>query len=355
MNLEDLGYNDALDKYRAEYDSDGFDLGRIITEHKERYIVKTIKGEYEAEITGNMRFTAENRDDFPVVGDWVTISVFDSDFALIHNILPRYSVITRQAVGHISDIQIIAANVDYAFLVQAADRDFNINRLERYLTICNSSGVKPVIVLTKTDLFDELRIGEIVTAIKQRINNVPVFELSNLTGKGTENIKGFIKKGTTYCMLGSSGVGKSTLLNKLSGRKIMRTDTISHSTNKGKHVTSHRELIVLDSGGIIIDNPGMKEVGIADMTEGLGITFDRIAELSGNCRYSDCTHTGETGCAVIKAVEKGEIDKSSYDNYLKLEKEKNYYTTSVAEKKRKEKLFGKIIKNYKKDVNSGKY
>jgi len=350
MILDDLGYNDKLEKFRVDNNLLGFKIGRVITEHKERYIVKTADGDYEAEIVGNMRFSAKGREDFPAVGDWVAVTTYDSDFAIIHKILPRFSVIKRQAVGQFGEVQIIAANIDYAFLVQAVDRDFNINRLERYLTICNSSGVKPVIVLSKTDLTDEMRLNEISDSLKARIKNVPVFAISNETLNGFESIRRFIEKGKTYCMLGSSGVGKSTLLNNLSGKTIMRTDTISQSTNKGRHITTNRELIILDGGGVLIDNPGMKEVGITDSTNGLELTFEAIISLSGNCRFKDCTHTKEAGCCVIEAVENGEIDRGTYDNYLRLEREKEYYISTVAERRKRDMEFGKMLKNYKKDA-----
>jgi len=355
MKLEDLGYNLKLEKLRKENNLNDFEIGRIISEHKERYIIKTEKGEFEAEITGNLRFSAKNREDFPAVGDWVAISTYDSDSAIIHKILPRFSIIKRQAVGQFGEIQIIATNIDYAFLVQAVDRDFNINRLERYLTICNSSKVKPVIILSKTDLIDELQMNEILKAIHTRIKNVPVIAISNETHNGYEAVNSFIGKGKTYCMLGSSGVGKSTLLNNLSGKTKMRTDTISHSTNKGRHVTSHRELIILENGGILIDNPGMREVGIADSANGLEITFDTIFELSQHCRFKDCTHTNENGCVIIEAVEKGEIDQSSYGNYLKMEREKAHFESTVAERRVKDKEFGKFLKNYKKDIKKNKF
>lgn len=354
MILEELGYNDKLEKLRTENNLKEFEIGRVISEHKERYIVKTEKGEFVAEITGNLRFSSKSRSDFPAVGDWVAITILDSDFSIIHSILPRFSVISRQEVGKFGEIQIIATNIDYALLVQAADRDFNINRLERYLTICNSSKVSPIIVLTKIDLIDEHRTLEILEKIKARINNVPIIALSNESQDGYDQIKAIIEKGKTYCMLGSSGVGKSTLLNNLSGKSIMRTDTISQSTNKGKHVTSHRELIILENGGILIDNPGMREVGIADSTSGLEITFDMITRLSQNCKFKDCTHTNEIGCSVIEAVDKGEIDRASYENYLKLEREKAYFESSVAERRKKDKEFGKMVKNYKKDIKRKK-
>ena len=355
MKLEDLGYNDKLEEFRIKQKLDNFEIGRVITEHKERYIVKTVKGEFEAEITGNMRFTGKSREDFPAVGDWVALTTYDSDFAIIHKILQRFSIIKRQAVGQFGEIQVIAVNIDYAFLVQAIDRDFNINRLERYLTICNSSKVRPVIILSKIDLINENRINEILDSIKTRIKNVPILAISNETQYGYEAIKDFIEKGKTYCMLGSSGVGKSTLLNNLSGRTIMRTDTISHSTNKGRHVTSHRELIILENGGILIDNPGMREVGIAEISGGLEITFDMISILSQSCKFKDCTHTSEIGCSVLESVEKGEIDKASYENYLRMEREKAHFKSTVAERRRRDKEFGKIVKNYKKDMKKNKF
>jgi ribosome biogenesis GTPase / thiamine phosphate phosphatase len=356
MRLEDLGYTDKLEKFRKENSLNNFETGRVVEEHKERYTVKTDTGEFEAEIIGNMRFTAKNREDFPAVGDWVALKTYDSDFALIHKILPRFSTIKRQAIGKFGEIQVIAANIDYAFIVQAVDRDFSINRLERYLTICNSSKVKPVIVLSKTDLINEQKISELLGNIKTRIKNIPVIAISNETQDGYQTIKGIIEKGKTYCMLGSSGVGKSTLLNNLSGKTIMRTDTISQSTNRGKHVTSHRELIVLESGGILIDNPGMREVGIADSTNGLEITFDKIINLSENCKFKDCTHTNEVGCSVLEAVEKGKIDKTSYENYLKMEREKAHFESTIAEKRKKEKIFGKILKDYhKRDIKQKGY
>ncbi|MBK8142501.1 MAG: ribosome small subunit-dependent GTPase A [Chitinophagaceae bacterium] len=354
MTLEDLGYNDKLEKLRYDNNLKEFEIGRVISEHKERYIVKTEKGEFEAEITGNLRFSSKSREDFPAVGDWVAITIHDSDFSLIHSILPRFSVISRQSVGKFGEIQIIATNIDYALLVQAADRDFNINRLERYLTICNSSKVSPIIVLTKIDLIDEHRTFEILKKIKARINNVPIIAISNESQDGYDKIKAIIEKGKTYCMLGSSGVGKSTLLNNLSGKPIMRTDTISQSTNKGKHITSHRELIILENGGILVDNPGMREVGITDSTRGLEITFDIIIRLSQHCKFKDCTHTNEIGCSVIEAVEKGEIDQASYENYLKLEREKAHFESSVIERRKKDKEFGKMVKNYKKYINRKK-
>jgi len=354
MTLKDFGYNEKIEKSRFEADFGGFEIGRVIAEHRERYIVITEKGESEAEITGNLRFSAQSREDFPAVGDWVALVTYDSDFSVIHKILPRSSVISRQAINRPGEIQVIAANIDFALLVQATDRDFNINRLERYLTICHSSGVKPVILLTKTDLITEQAKEEIINKIRHRIKNIPVLAVSNETREGYEALKLIIEKGRTYCMLGSSGVGKSTLLNNLSGKDLMRTASISFSTGKGRHVTSHRELTVMENGAILIDNPGMREVGIVDASDGLETTFDIIFTLAQRCKFKDCTHTTETGCAVLEAIEKDEIDNGLLENFRKMQREKSFLETSVTEIKIKEKILGKVLKDYHKKNEKGK-
>lgn len=354
MNLQDLGYTAYLEQWRKDNKLDGFEVGRVIAEHKERYIIKTAEGEYEAEITGNMRFAAKSREDFPALGDWVALTTYESDFAIIHHIYPRHAVIKRKAVGQFGEVQIIATNVDFAWLVQAIDRDFNINRLERYLTICHAARVQPIIVLTKIDLIDEAQVQQIIASIKGRINHIEVFALSSETLQGYEAIQAAIQKGKTYCMLGSSGVGKSTLLNKLSGKTVMKTDAISQSTHKGRHITSHRELLILDNGGLLIDNPGMREVGMADTTEGLEATFDQIVRLAQQCKFKDCTHTNEIGCAVLEAVEREELDARSYENFMKMERENAHFESSAEERRKKDKEFGKFVKNYKKDMKKNK-
>ncbi len=344
MTLEELGFDDSLKKYRNEQGLSNFEAGRVIAEHKERYIVKTESGEYEAEITGNMRFMATGRSDFPAVGDWVAVNTYEGGLAIIHRIFPRKTVLERQAVGKFGEAQVIAANLDYALITQAAGQDFNLNRVERYLTICNSAKVNPVIILSKTDLVTGPDLNTLVNKLEARIKNVPVIPVSNQTRAGYDQLKKILLKGKTYCFLGSSGVGKSTLVNNLTGQELLKTKTISESTGKGKHTTSHRELFVLENGSLLIDNPGMREVGIADTADGLEMTFDNILKLTKECKFSDCTHTHEKGCAVTGAVEKGIIDRASYENYLKMEREKNRFLTSHAEKRKKEKAFGKFAK-----------
>jgi ribosome biogenesis GTPase len=355
MTLEDLGYNADFETYRKERNLNSFNVGRVSSEHRERYRVKTDENEFEAEVVGNYRYSAKYRSDYPAVGDWVAISEYDDNKVLIHDVFPRKTKIERQAVGKFGEKQIIAANIDYAFIVQAVDRDFNINRIERYLTVCNDSNVKPIIILNKIDLVSDSQLNDILGTTKDRIKEVPIIAVSNETQVGYERLFSYIFKGNTYCLLGSSGVGKSTLINNVSGREVMKTESISLSTNKGKHRTSHRELIVLENGGILIDNPGMREVGIADATGGLEITFDPIIKLSQNCKFKDCTHIQESGCAVLVAVEKGELDKASYENYLKMEREKMHFESSTAERRKKDKDFGKMVKNVKKDRNLNKY
>lgn len=354
MTLEDFGYSDKLEQYRIEQKLDSFEVGRVIAEHKERYVVKTPTQEYDAELIGNLRFTAKNRYDFPAVGDWVAFSEYDEDKALIHAVYPRHSLIERQAPGKSGQIQIIASNIDFGLIVQAVDRDFNINRLERYLTICNASKVEPVIVLSKTDLVGKTELESLVDQVSQRIIDVAIIPVS-MENNGYDKLGALLQSGKTYCLLGSSGVGKSTLLNSLSGKQEMKTGEISSSVNKGRHITSHRELFVLNRGGILIDNPGMREVGIADTTSGLEITFEAILEHAQNCRYEDCTHMHEEGCAVLAALESGEIDEDSYANFRKMEKEKMHFESDALERKKKDKDLGKVIKHFKKQRKDNKF
>ena len=352
MTLEDLGYNTELENYRIEQKLDSFDVGRVVSEHKDRYMVKTPEKEYQAEIIGNLRFSANDRSDFPAVGDWVAISEYEEDKVLIHVVFPRKSSIERQAVGKHGEKQIIATNIDFAFIIQAVDRDFNINRIERYLTLCHTSHVSPVVILNKIDLISDSELTKKVAEVKVRIKDAPIVCLSNTTKEGLDELHNTVEKGKTYCLLGSSGVGKSTLMNNLSGRQMMKTDAISMSTQRGRHETSHRELLVLEKGGILIDNPGMREVGIADSSEGLTITFDTINDLSTNCRFVDCTHTVEKGCAVLKALNEGNLDLASYENFVKMEREKTFFESTVAEKRKKDKDFGKMVRNFRKRYNN---
>jgi len=354
MTYEDLGYHTRLEQYRNEQGLETFEVGRVILEHKERYVVKNPAGEFDAELIGNLRFTAESRSDFPAVGDWLAFSEYDQGKALIHAIYPRTSILERKAVGKSGQSQLIAVNIDFALLVQAVDRDFNLNRIERYLTICHDSRIEPLIVLSKTDLIDESELQSIMGQLEGRVGHSPIIAVSNQT-IGYTQLGNVIEKGKTYCLLGSSGVGKSTLINHLSGNQQMKTGELSASVHKGRHITSHRELVILNSGGILIDNPGMREVGMADLTDGLERTFQSIFSFAQNCRYTDCTHVNESGCAVLEALEKEEIDQDSYANFRKMEKEKAHFESDALERKRKDKDFGKMVKHVKKQRKSNKY
>ena len=344
MKLEKLGFNTSLAAHRQENGLNSFETGRVIAEHKDRYILLSEEGEFEAELIGNLRFNAESRYDLPAVGDWVAYTPYDENKALIHAVYPRHSILQRQAIGRSSQVQIIATNIDYGLIVLAVNRDFNINRVERYLTICNAAKVSPIVVLSKVDLIDDQELKSLLEQLSGRLKEIPVFPVSNESGFGLKALKAEIVGGKTYCMLGSSGVGKSTLLNTLMEKEVMQTGAISESIDRGKHVTSHRELILLKNGGMIIDNPGMREVGITSSSDGLELTFDDIYILAEKCRFNDCTHSNEEGCAVIDALEEGIIDEDSYQNYLKMLREQERLEISEHERRRKRKNMSKMIR-----------
>ena len=250
MKLEDIGYNEKLEQFRREENLLQFEIGRVIAEHKERYIVKTEMGEFDAEITGNLRYSAQNREDYPAVGDWVALSTFDHDFSIIYKILPRFSTISRQAVGKFGEKQIIATNIDYGLIVQSVNRDFNLNRLERYLTICYSSKIQPIVVITKIDLIDNETLTDLLHKIKTRIDNVPIIALSNETQEGIEELRKLIVKGKTYCLLGSSGVGKSSLINMLcNNNKLAKISATPGKTQLINH-------FLINEAWYLVDLPG---------------------------------------------------------------------------------------------------
>ena len=350
MTLEELGYNNKLEDSRKAQGLDSFIIGRIILKHKDRYIVKNEASEFNCELIGNLRFTVTDKSELPFVGDWVAISEYDEDKALIHAVLRRNSILERKAIGRLGQTQIIATNIDVGVIIQSVNRDFSINRLERYLTICNASKIDPIIVLSKIDLIEESELKELLTQVRKRIKNVPVIPISNQTHLGIEEIKSILTKGKTYCLLGSSGVGKSTLINTLVGDKLAKTGVISESIDRGKHVTTHRELVVFENG-ILIDNPGMREVGITDDSDGFEMTFEEILNLSKDCKYNDCTHTNEDGCAVLTALENNDLNPESYENFLKMEKERMHFESNAQDRKKKGKDLGKLIKNMKKNNN----
>ncbi|MBU1027379.1 MAG: ribosome small subunit-dependent GTPase A, partial [Candidatus Margulisbacteria bacterium] len=306
---------------------------RIVAQYRGKYRVKSDHDEFWAEITGKMMFAAGSQTDYPVVGDKVEISQMANDQAIIHKILPRKTFLQRKAADK-DELQPIAANIDVAFVVQAVDRDFNLNRFERYLTIINAGKIKPVIILNKIDLISKEDLAEKVDQIKTRFQGVAIETTSAADNTGIEKLRRVIKQGKTYCFVGSSGVGKSSIINKLLGQELLKTKMISTSTQKGRHVTTHRELFVLKNGGMVIDNPGIREVGVGDAAEAIDNVFDDIVALAKKCKFFDCTHDHEPGCAVLAALETGELSQEKYDNYIKLKKEADHYAMSSLEKRR---------------------
>jgi len=354
MELEGLGYSDFFESNRKKLKLDDFEVARVVVEYRGAYKVKNDKGEYLGKVTGKQMFNASSREDYPAVGDWVVISEAGKEQAVIHSILPRRTIIKRKYSGK-NETQIIATNIDVAFVVEAVDEDFSLNRFERYFALAKDGGVKPVIVLNKIDLISTEELGLKVAQLENRFADADVILTSIVDGKGLDELKVYILKGKTYCFLGSSGVGKSSLINKLLGESIIKTENISLSTGKGKHTTTNREMYFLENGGIVIDNPGMREVGMTDTGAGIDSLFDEISVLAKDCKYVDCTHVHEPGCAVLRALKSGDIDEKKYSNYINLKKESLHYKMTELDKREKDRKFGKFIKNAKKDIKKYKY
>jgi ribosome biogenesis GTPase len=352
IKLKDIGYSDFFVNHYKQTTDKTLTPARIVAEHKELYILRNETAELSAKVTGKMMFTSSSRENYPAVGDWVLITILDKEQAIIHKILPRKTVLTRKSVSN-SDKQLIASNVDVALIIQSPDRDYNLNRFERYIILTESENIKPIIVLNKTDLLLNNELDTKVTEIKKRFKNIEVYTTSIITGKGITDLKNSMEKGLTYCFLGSSGVGKSSIINIILGEDLIETAEISPYSNRGKHITTHRELFILENGGILIDNPGMREIGVLDSATGIKNVFSEIHELSKDCKFSNCCHINEPGCAVLKAVSSGRLDKNKYGNYIKLIKENEYNTMTKLEKREKDRKFGQFIKTAKKQM--GKY
>lgn len=349
--LQELGYDEWFHHRDQSRLTGDFSPARVVAVNKNHYQVSDGCEEIHAELAGRFLFNIEQSVDYPTVGDWVAVQYFDQNsLAIIHNLLPRRSVLKRKDPGKEVDFQLIAANIDYALIMQSADANFNLNRLERYLVMANESRIQPVIVLSKTDLLSEAARTEILDQLEPFIDKYKVFPVSTVTGEGIGLLEQELQAGKTYCLLGSSGVGKTTLLNTLVGESLLAVNEVRKKDSKGRHITVRRELICLKSGSIFIDTPGMRELGNFAIDDGLQETFDKIFSYGHRCRYKDCSHTHEPNCAVRDAVERGDIDEERYRNYLKLRKEAAHYETSYAEKRRKEKMFGKMMKNYKKSM-----
>ena len=355
VKLENLGWDEFFESGRVKLGLGDFEIARVVAEHKGGYRVKSIRGEYSAKITGKRMFQAKSREDYPAVGDWVTITELNNNQAVINAVLPRKSIIKRRfgdknRIGEKSNTQVIATNIDIAFIVQSVDRDYNVNRFERYLAITENENIKSIIIINKTDLISPEELAEKLSEIKNRMGDIDVILTSVAKDNGLDELKNYVEKGKTCCFLGSSGVGKSSLINKLLGDDNIRTGSISSYSDRGKHVTTSREMYFLKDGGIVMDNPGIREVGMADVGAGVGNLFDDITALAEKCKYADCTHTHEPGCAILAALDKGELEEDRYSNYINLRKETEYFEMNKVEKKEKDRNFGKFIKNAKKGL-----
>ncbi|MCL6584622.1 MAG: ribosome small subunit-dependent GTPase A [bacterium] len=345
MDTEKLGFNawfqDKIDPAKLN----DFQLARVIAVNKNSYTISNGKSEVIAEITGKLMFNADSPLDYPAAGDWVYAQfVDDESFAVIHEIIPRKSFIKRKISGKRIEFQLIAANIDTALIIQSLDFNYNIRRLERYLVMVNESNIRPV-VLFKSDLLTHEEIEKKKADIQKVIPNIQIVAFSNTNGSGLDRVKELLICGETFCLLGSSGVGKTSLLNSLMGEELFETQTVREKDGRGRHTTTRRQLVILENGAIVIDTPGMRELGIIAAESGLQDTFAEIVELADQCRYNDCTHTLEEGCAVLAAVEEGTISKERYQNYLKMNKESIYNEMSYFEKRQKDKLFGKMCKS----------
>ncbi len=320
MDLIKLGWNSFFEEHFIEYGNNGLEAGRVIAEHKHMYKVATEYGEMQAEISGKLRYQSEEQGSFPAVGDWVSLSIRASEgSATIHGILPRRSKFSRKSPGQPAKEQIVASNVDTVFLVCSLNKDFNLRRLERYLILAWESGANPVIVLSKADLCDELE--DRMSEIEGIAIGVPVHIVSAVAGTGISELNQYLCEGNAVALIGSSGVGKSTLINHLIGNEVMKTKEIRETDDRGKHTSSHRELFVLPSGGMIIDTPGMREIQLWDGREGISDAFIDIDNLARNCSFKNCKHHHEPGCAVKQAIADGTLPEDRYNSYTKLQRE----------------------------------
>lgn len=343
--IKNLGFRKWFQDHVDPDDLSQFDIARVMAVHKESYTISNGTNDVLAELVGKMVYSAESPLDYPATGDWVAAMLYDDDsFAVIHKVLPRKSLLKRKTPGKKIDFQLIAANIDMALIVQSLDSNFNLRRLERYVVMAKESQIEPMVLLSKTDLMDIKEIISKVSEIHAIMPFLHVQPFSNKTESGLNEVQALLAPQQTYCLLGSSGVGKTTLLNNLMGEALFATKTVRAKDRKGRHATTSRQLIQLDGGALLIDTPGMRELGNFSVETGIEETFAEIIELTKQCRFNDCTHTNEKGCAVLAAVTEGQLSEKRYANYLKMTRESNHYEMSYLEKKEKDKAFGKMVK-----------
>jgi ribosome biogenesis GTPase len=355
-NLRKYGLTEGFLQESTLYE--GLFVARVSRQYRGLYKVVGEHGELDASVSGKLAYNTGEQSGFPAVGDFVMIDRTDADRgnAVIHKILSRKSVFTRKAAGTANDEQIIAANIDIVFICMSLNTDFNLRRTERYLTIAWDSGATPVIVLTKSDLCHDL--GEKLSAISSVAVGVDVVVCSSENAGGLDAVKAYVGPGETVAFIGSSGVGKSTLINRLMGQEILATGKIRED-DKGRHTTTHRQLVLLPWGGIVIDTPGMRELQI--YAGDLSKTFEDIEELAPRCRFSDCSHTTEPGCAIQEAIRNGTLSEKRFENYRKLRRETLYegLNSRQRENEKINRMFGgktkmKKMKQAVKQIKGGK-
>ena len=354
MNITHLGWNSY---FQTEFDEfaggNGFLPARITRQNKHNYDVLCEKGGLTAEVSGAFSYLAESSADFPTVGDWVVVNAIEGENkAIIHKLLPRRSSFTRKAAGIETEAQILASNIDTVFVVAGLDRDFNPRRIERYMTLIRNSGAEPVILLNKADLCDDPQAR--ASEIEEIMPDVPVHYLSAVCDEDLSRIDELIPTGKTGTMLGSSGTGKSTIINRLLGEDILATSETSDAVGKGRHTTTWRELILLPSGGIVIDTPGLREVQLWADEDDLSVTFEDIEELAAKCRFRNCRHLSEPGCAIIQAIEDEILDNGRLQNYHKMKREIRFLTARKEQRvmisKSRGKALSKFSRQRKKEV-----
>lgn len=319
FQLHDLGWDARFQAHLAAQADPQLVPARVASESRGHYVLYGAQGAHHAQLAGKFRHEARRREDLPAVGDWVAVRPYSAEAALIHAVLPRRSVFVRKAAGGAQQSQIVAANLDVVFLVMALNQDFNLRRLERYLVLAWESGSDPVVLLTKSDLCEDLEAR--VSEVEAIAGLAPVLVTSSLTGTGLEPVRAMIAPGRTAGLLGSSGAGKTTLTNCLLGDGRLATGSIREDDGRGRHTTTRRELLPLPGGGLILDTPGMRELGLWEAETGLEATFEDLEALASNCRFRDCSHEAEPGCAVRDALEDGALDPGRLESYRKLQRE----------------------------------
>lgn len=347
MNLQDLGYSDWHRNKLEGCKADEAHLARIIAVDRDRYMIASPVGSVPAELTGRLLYCSDTLEDMPCVGDWVLVDHMDNqEHAVIHKVLPRRTILRRRAAGGRSAYQPIAANIDVAYIVQSCDVDYSLNRLDRYIVMAADGGITSKLLLTKCDLVSRAQVDRLIAEVKKD-HSIDVVAISSTTGAGYGQLIQTLQKGMTYCLLGSSGVGKSTILNRLLGKESFAVGSVREKSGKGRHTTTRRQLIVLENGALFVDTPGMRELGMMAFGAGLEESYQDIVSVAEGCRYADCTHTVEKGCAVLAKVSTGQLSPERYQSYLKLLRESEHYEMTYQEKRKSDKAFGKMIKNYK--------